>query len=377
MQQSAVRDYDCIQPVYVGRFQCDGRLCDSLCCRYQWDIQFDAKSYERYRRLQEDPVWTDRMARELTWEPEMKCHVFHHSDPDGCSFLREDKLCALQRALGEEVLVDACAEYPRKTHLMPDVLERALCLTCPAAAKEALLAKEPMQFEQVKLSSHRESYFQRADNAEMIRAICFYDLQWTGIAILQERRLKIPERMRMLGDFLKQAEDLVQAGRGEQIGALGEAFPAEQMSSQDSLRTVTPDGDMETVWRMLSYVTQKSEDDSEETSSYISRGRSFLAKADAVPEAERLLSVHEHMLEHYLVNEYFMELYPCAFMGSFTENYRVFLSLYRMLRFLLLGVAAERGALAEQDVLDAVRWMSLRTNHYMGFMEALQETADG
>lgn len=37
----------CLQPEYVGKFQCDGAACNSKCCR-GWGVDIDGPTYQRY-----------------------------------------------------------------------------------------------------------------------------------------------------------------------------------------------------------------------------------------------------------------------------------------------------------------------------------------
>ena len=77
------------------------------------------------------------------------------------------------------------------------------------------------------------------------------------------------------------------------------------------------------------------------------------------------------MLEQYLVNEFFISLYPCAGDGNLADNGRTFAAVYKLLEFLLL--CRPEGSDHEEDILRLVRWISMRTNHFVGYMDLVRD----
>jgi lysine-N-methylase len=62
-----------------------------------------------------------------------------------CPFM-EEKLCGIQKTLGEDKLSDTCATYPRNNRLLGGQHEQSLTLSCPEAARLALLQADAMDF---------------------------------------------------------------------------------------------------------------------------------------------------------------------------------------------------------------------------------------
>jgi lysine-N-methylase len=62
-----------------------------------------------------------------------------------CAFLA-DGLCSIQERLGEDYVGHTCATYPRISNTFSNHRERSLDLSCPEAARLALLDPKPMQF---------------------------------------------------------------------------------------------------------------------------------------------------------------------------------------------------------------------------------------
>jgi len=59
-----------------------------------------------------------------------------------CPFLTSDSLCIIHRDFGESYLSETCRNYPRISRRIDGLLEKALALSCPEAARLVLLAPE-------------------------------------------------------------------------------------------------------------------------------------------------------------------------------------------------------------------------------------------
>ena len=59
-----------------------------------------------------------------------------------CPFLDEERLCGIQKELGEEMRSATCATYPRAVSTNAGQTERALNLSCPEAARLTLLHRD-------------------------------------------------------------------------------------------------------------------------------------------------------------------------------------------------------------------------------------------
>ena len=363
--------YRCLQPKYVSRFQCDGTVCDAQCCR-GWNIQLDTGAIERFRKapkLLRRKLFSHIAENKVTGLQEIV------KEKDSCPFLGKDWLCILQKRKGLGFLADVCAEYPRLTTQFPDMLERALCVTCPVVARLALLDKSPMEFEEVEIETGRETYFQQADDAEAIEALRFFDVQKGGIRILQDRSLSLPERLTKLESFLGQAEDLLAEGKGEAISKLpeemGHGLPVLPFSTRLPMTV-----------RLLDGLMEKSEDDDpksgelrERIQRALEQGQDAEAKQEAAFAAygKAVLEPFSHILENYLVNEYFSALYPCAALGSFRHNAQIFLAMYSLLELFLVSLLAEKGKADEDDIIAAVQWLAVRVKHFVNYTSLVSD----
>ena len=140
-------------PSYFWEFRCNGSACGSHCCR-DWRIPVDTAAWERLARLpskDRKAVFSKLVEKEdADWETK-------HEENGACSFLGADGLCCLQTTYGEAYLPDICDSYPRVSYRFDDYVEQSLALTCPVAARLALLPDSPMRFEERTVPARRAS----------------------------------------------------------------------------------------------------------------------------------------------------------------------------------------------------------------------------
>lgn len=138
-------------PRYLSRFACIGADCESTCCS-DWSIAVDAAHYRKiqgaFGGTKEGRKTFASSVQKLGGEqPRRKTDyalIVLNPKTQGCSFLGDDKLCKLQRSFGEGMLPDVCASYPRRQSLAYGRVEVAAVLSCPEAARQALLSPDAM-----------------------------------------------------------------------------------------------------------------------------------------------------------------------------------------------------------------------------------------
>lgn len=118
------------RPAYYDAFRCLASDCPDSCCK-EWTVQVDAESAERYRALPGD--LGDKL-REVMTEEDGDIILKLTAD-QRCPMWREDGLCRIQAALGEDALCHTCQQFPRLRHDYGDFVELGLELSCPEAAR--------------------------------------------------------------------------------------------------------------------------------------------------------------------------------------------------------------------------------------------------
>ena len=190
-------------PYYMKKFHCIGPACEETCCQL-WTISVDAGVLDKYRKLEKSEL---RTLLEKSIEEQASAQSSDYPGKiilckDGtCPLLDDVKLCRIHATLGEEYLPVVCAMYPRITNKLATTLERSAFMSCPEAARIALLDPDPMEFyhctedfvnrDIIKYSMHEDTLEQLATLRQFI------------FPLLQNRTFKIWERLILLGLFCR------------------------------------------------------------------------------------------------------------------------------------------------------------------------------
>jgi len=136
------------QPRHYEDFRCIGADCEDTCCN-GWRVMVDRHTYDLYQGCS-NPELKPSLTSLITINSSSTDDDDYASiTPNGaeCPFLSEG-LCSIQQKLGEDYLSNLCATYPRTMNVVDGVLERSLELSCPEAARLALLDPNPMEFDE-------------------------------------------------------------------------------------------------------------------------------------------------------------------------------------------------------------------------------------
>lgn len=321
-----------IRPTYVGEFKCDGKACNSRCCR-DWRILVDEETQEKYLRL---PV-ADR--QNFFDNLDDSAQAFTLQPSGACPFLDENFLCKLQIKHGEDYLPSICQSFPRVTFkLSAGLFFQAMTLTCPVAAMLILLRGEPITFETVAELKARImfDFTERIPNAEE-----FLSRQRAAIAILQRRELSINERLKNLCELFgeKSSAKFDEANHALALAELfGQMYDAKLTDDKRARLAET-------------YLTNRN--------NVLNNLRGNFAT----------------VLENYLVNEFVMRCYPCAFAGDERFNIRVFVTTYRAIEFATVLTTISRSRMTLEDFMEVLCALNDKLDHGKGGMTAIKTFA--
>jgi lysine-N-methylase len=137
-------------PSYVTKFQCLGKECPDTCCA-GWTVSIDRKSYKLYQSINVEML-KDKLKKFVHRNRKSASESnYAYIEMQGCNNscpLLVDKLCSIQLEKGERHLSNTCATFPRRTTHMAGTTEQTLSLSCPEAARLALLDPEALELTQ-------------------------------------------------------------------------------------------------------------------------------------------------------------------------------------------------------------------------------------
>ena len=298
----------------------------------------DGATREKFLRLPDDE--REEIFQHVTNDDAAE---FIQMKPSGaCPFLDENLLCRLQLERGEDFLPAICQSFPRVTYkVADDFFLQAMTLTCPVAATKILLNAEPIKFEvATELKARQVFDFTQKLSMPVEK---FLSAQLSGVAILQQRGLSINRRLQLLCEFFGEKSSVpVDFDAESNAAALAEIFA----ETYDANLTVDKKNQL--------------------VESYL------VARENILVQLREKFSV---VLENYLVNEFFMRCYPCAFVGDEKFNCRVFVTSFRAVEFAAVLTTISHGGLNVENFLDMLCALNDKFDHSHGGMTAIKNFA--
>jgi lysine-N-methylase len=353
-----------LRPQYVGKFQCIGPDCEDCCC-VGWRIQIDKKTYQLYRKCPDKELqlqMSAKVTRTRTNATDANYAKIKLDHDGSCPFLTEEKLCAIQRKLGEQYLSVTCTSYPRLTNCVNGILEQSLTLSCPEAARLALLPITPMEFDEIEpLTDARYSFghnnLETADPKLAQRPEkYFWELRIFIITLLQNRSYPVWQRLVILGLFCQKISALVGEGKAHDIPRVIDTYSQRVVSGSYKGELETIDSNVmiqvgiiiqfingrvglgitnrrfwECYEEFLQGIQYKEQASPEEIAEYYSQVW--------MNYYQPFMAEHEYILENYLVNRVFLDLFPLGNNRHIFDNYVMLIVQYAMIKLLLVGSA--------------------------------------
>lgn len=365
-----------LQPGYFDAFHCIGSDCEDTCC-IGWIVHVDKPTYDKYQACS-DPQLGPSLRTLITInekgsnDDDYAKIVFTAA---GCAFLSQG-LCSIQQRLGESYLSNMCATYPRVMNRVDEVLQRSLDLSCPEAARVALLNPRPMEFHE---QEYREGGSIRLGNSPSLDTSSlkdspepyrfFREIRRLVIAVLQNRSYPVWKRLFMLGCLCEKLDEMEMRSAGRDAlnaihayiddlnsGALEDLLaqcpahsPAVQLEVVLELIVARISSDassrrfLECYREFMSGIQWTSKSTMDEIGSRYAEAYSQYY----VP----FMSQHEHIIEHYVVNYAYRTLFPFGLPESnqrlqddrvpspIAAQYMLMTAHYAITKTLLIGIA--------------------------------------
>lgn len=340
-----------LMPRFVERFRCIGPSCEDTCCS-GWTIYIDKKSYKAYRaedspaldqlksnmERRDNPSNTGEYAMIKTIGPQRQCSAL------------QDGMCAVHAHLGESYLSHTCHTYPRTHRRLLGQVEQSISLSCPEAARLALLAEDaldfveaPVQLRLPMLTQVSQAFGIVPEQMGEVRMFC--------LNLMRTRELPLWQRLALLGTFCDTLTQLCSAGEQATIPTMIDDFVRliENGELMAVLEPIQPDH----TSQAMVFATLWAEKGFEATSPFQQQmiqqiASRFGADAHGQVSAESLVGAYRRglahldealvdtpwLIENYIVNEIYGQLVP--FSGSSPyDSYLQLISRFGLLRLLL------------------------------------------
>ena len=327
----------CIQPNYVKNFYCDGKKCGARCCR-DWRIVVDEDAYDKFSELENSE--REKIFQHTEWVEDERegvdILVLKLREDGVCSLLGEDCLCSLQKKHGEDFLTAICQSFPRVTYkLDEEIFQQSMTLTCPLAANLILLQTDPITFTEVSNVTARAIIGFKNKISRPVED--FLKVQMQAIKILQDRNFSLNRRLKNLFEMFTEK-------------------PGTKFNLEKHAETLT-EIFIETYGANLTRQQKKD-----------------LRKNYFLNRNESLAQVYENfgnVFENYLVNEFFMRCYPCAYSGGDFHNIKIFITAFRVLEFSIVLNAIAKKNLSVEEIVQIIYSVNDMLDHSQGGMDAV------
>jgi lysine-N-methylase len=347
------RSLSALVPQYASRFSCIGSSCEDTCCA-GWQVSIDKKTFTAYRQ-------SNHVELKAAFDTSLKrtrsqasashyAHIELEQESGNCP-LAQDRLCSVQKNLNETYLSDTCFSFPRSTRQFAGGIEQSLTLSCPEAARQALLSADAFDFVESRiqvrdstLNGIRSMHGLGPESMNEIRIFCFQLMRAEGLALWQ--------KLAALGVFCESLTQAIDAHRQAGIPALIQDFIAllESGAIVQALQDLTPNHVSQalvfsTLWQMprgtapsasqrdiIDMIAQgMATDEMSERSRDEQIVDNYRRGLERLPAA---LQDAPYMLEHYVLNEMFSNLFPFGDATPY-EHYLRLISRFGMVRFML------------------------------------------
>jgi lysine-N-methylase len=344
------------RPTYAERFRCIGSACEDTCCQ-GWGVPIDQTTYEKYRSTEFLKPHLGTLIQLNTTNPTSSDYArIPLTIQSACPFLDAERLCVIQKQLGQEMLSVTCATYPRAISTNGRQAERALNLSCPEAARLTLLdpdllgnggwrvtrrnhyaavlydAVHPPHQQPNDMSDHsRPSYEPQLAIREFV------------LLLLTDRSYPVWQRLYLLGLFARRLQTLTS---GADVAAWSDANPAAvaqlladraHVAIEFRLRSMMDEIEARPADRLQFVVGLLRLRVSEppvaarfleciqvfELGLGCAKGKSEGEILEAYAEGDKryyrpLMACHPHLLENYLINYVFKNSYPFGWRSKHT-----------------------------------------------------------
>lgn len=389
------------EPTYYKNFVCTAADCIETCCGGWGNICIEEATYRKYQRV-EDPQFCQMAERYIVKTGDEKAasegkpYAVIALQQGSCPFLLPEKLCYIQANFGESALSITCDMFPRSYNQCNETLQRALDPSCPEAAKHILLNRQCIVFtEKVETANIRNKLLPGIDETAAENVICqnFRRVQKKCIGLLQNRSYSLDDRLLLLSAFCENLDgftgtektkaefaacmeawenadlypDLLQKIKSSMQKNISLQFEALHILLNHSLQ-----GDCTPVFKeCVNICRQGLQLKSEILSS------AWQQYEGAAALYEKKTDMHAYMLENYLVNMAFKDLFPVgAQINAFFDEqsirriHMIFVIKYTMVRLLMTGMAAHyKGRWNPGHVIKVIQSFEKTIGHNLNFLQ--------
>lgn len=376
-----------LMPSYMKSFRCIGSSCEDSCC-IGFKVDLDKETYLKYNKIQNKEIKhivAKSVKRKHNKKSEVSYGNIQMEENKRCPFLDEENLCKMYINMGKEYLSDTCTVYPRYLHKIDGKFERSATMSCPEAARLAILNKDGIMFEQFEEEEDSRIVINNRFDAEGHLFLkkpqrYFWEIRIFSLSILQNRDYTLSERLVILGVFYENIENLRRNELTKEIPAMIEkmGYMIEEKSLREELNNLPTNTELQML--LIKEIVDHRETGVVGSARYVQCLKETLLGIGYIEgeQQEKILEKYnknrekyfkpylrekEYLLENYLVNEYFRELMPFGNFETIWDSYIYMCVLYSMVKFHMIGMSGVHEGLTDELTLKLIQSLSKVVTH--------------
>lgn len=387
--------YLVLQPDYMRQFKCIGNDCKDNCC-HGWNIDIDKKTFKNYRKIDRNNPMKKMINKNVILNKEIKTDNQYAqitlNSTGNCPFLNEKGLCEIYINCGESHLSRICNQYPRIVNSVDNCIEKSCQISCPEVAK-LLFNEDLMSFDQFydEIDIDRYSVLIKLDtNSDFGMSKHLWPLREMSINILQDRNFSIEERMFILGLIINNIQKSIDNEEIDNIEDLIKTSMEKYCNKSITEYMNTLKYKDSAKIDIINLVCNIKTNNKNNIDSYNKLFINFL-EGISYDESnfENCLTIYnkgyenlycsffndrEYVLENYLVNEVFLNLFPMKKGNNVFEEYCILAIKFSILKVLLIGVGNFHKELNEDIVVKTLYLYSRNIEHTNGYFDFVLES---
>ncbi|RJQ40797.1 MAG: lysine-N-methylase [Nitrospiraceae bacterium] len=380
---------------YMRHFSCIGGACEDSCCS-GWNVSVDRNTYKKYKKLPKSELASliDENIKRVRDNSTDQNYARIEMDPeDRCPLLSTENLCTIQIKLGEKYLSNICATFPRISNMVNGVLEKSGTVSCPELARLALLEPDGIEFDEIEEDSgfrvlvKNQLDTDSPDNANRPEQY-FWQIRIFTIQVLQDRRAPLNERLIILGLFFRKVQELIDDNRSNEIPQLVEDYIKSNPTRMMGEGLTGISGANKVQMLLLTSLLDTRLKTGSLTKRYLQCFEEFLYGIHYSPEtkAEEIvqyyeeayiqfyqpfMNKHDYILENYLVNYVFKNLFPFNSANSVFDEYVMMVLHYSIIKLLLIGLSGHHKGLNTELALKLIQSFSKTFEHDTTYLQSI------
>lgn len=383
-------------PQYMRNFKCIGSECEDSCC-IGWRVDIDHETYKKYQKIRDEeltPLCEQYVKRNRAENHGESNYAKVKLPKDRkCPFLNENMLCRMQLKRGEEYLSDVCTTYPRVVNIINGVLERSATMSCPEAARIALLNEDGIEFDEMEETVNTRNIVKSNINTHDLKhnnkpIKYLWELRVFTISLMQNRNYRLYERLIILGMFFKNLQERVSEGKVNDIPGLIASYTnvIEDGSLRESLSSIPVQYHIQ--MKLLKEIADERYFMGITSKRYLECFTTFLkgieyTKDSSIEEIgeryqkaykeyyEPFMDNHEYILENYLVNYVYKNLFPVSKEKSLFDSYMMMILHYSLIKLHLIGMSGFYKGLTTDKVIMLIQSFAKTVEHNQKYLNGI------